>query len=352
MNTLAMIPEVSIPRHQFDTMLKFATLMFQLKKRPDYQQWIAAMVPFSAMLGGDHDAILMGFDFHLTEDGPKLIEINNNAGGLFTGSTGWLAQPSLDGILTQRLQGMFPDHWQTIAIVDEAIETQFMYTEMEAYAELLRQQGRMVFMASPQDITAGTDGLYINDQRLDGIYNRHTDFYLQQDEMSAIRHALEANQVELNPFPRSYALLGDKARMADWWQTGRLDGLLSEDDCTLIRAVVPQVSRLQDVGDEVAWQDRKYWVFKPPSSHAGKGVVMGKNMSRTRFNSLDHQTTLMQRFVPASEISTADGDSFRFDVRLYMHGAQLIALAGRLWRGQLTNFRQEGSGWTAIRIAD
>ncbi|MDQ6979325.1 MAG: hypothetical protein Q9M09_03995, partial [Mariprofundaceae bacterium] len=347
MNTLAAIPEVSIPRHHFDTMLAFTSLMFQLKKSPAYQQWIAAHVPPSAMLGSDHDAILIGFDFHLTEDGPKLIEINNNAGGLFTGSTGWLAQPSLDGSLLSRLQQMFPDHWKTIAIVDEAIETQFMLPEMQAYAELLRQQGRTVFLASPQAITATDDGLYIDDQRLDGIYNRHTDFYLQQDAMADIRRALEANQVELNPFPRSYALLGDKDRMADWWQAGSLDPFLSEEDCALIHAMVPEVTRLQDVGDDVAWQQRKHWVFKPPSSHAGKGVVIGKNMSRTRFNSLGRDTTLMQRFIPASEISTAEGDSFRFDLRLYMHGAQLIALAGRLWRGQLTNFRQEGSGWTA-----
>ena len=31
-----------------------------------------------------YGAFMMGFDFHLTESGPRLIEINTNAGGLAT----------------------------------------------------------------------------------------------------------------------------------------------------------------------------------------------------------------------------------------------------------------------------
>jgi len=60
---------------------------------------------------------------------------------------------------------------------------------------------------------------------------------------------------------------------------------------------------------------------------------------------------VMQQFVPPSEVEI-DGATFKLDVRLYMHGARLIALAGRVWRGQLTNFREPGSGWVSLAVDD
>lgn len=353
MNTLASLTEVSIQQSELNTMLDFSRLMYRLKKMDAYQQYIESCMPASAMLGADHNGMLMGFDFHLTDDGPKLIEINNNAGGLFVGDAGWLAQPTLcetGKTLAQQLQSMFPSSWRTMAIIDEAIEQQFMYPEMQAYADLLRAEGRQVFLLSPENIELRDGGLYYHDQRLDGIYNRHTDFYLETDAMQHIHTALKQNLVDLNPFPRSYALLGDKTRMADWWQPGLLESLLTAEQCQMIRHIVPEVRRMQSMSSEEIWKQRKQWVFKPPSSHAGKGVVLGKGITRKRFASLDALRCIMQAYVPASEIEHK-GESFRFDIRLYMHGPQLIALAGRLWRGQLTNFRESGSGWTAIRIA-
>jgi hypothetical protein len=41
---------------------------------------------------------------------------------------------------------------------------------------------------------------------------------------------------------------------------------------------------------------------------------------------------------------------YKFDVRLFTQGERLIAVAGRVWQGQLTNFRTEGSGWIPLEI--
>ncbi len=349
MNTLSIIPDVMIPRHTLQLMEDFAAQMFTLKKNASYQQWIAQHVPQSAMLGNDEPPILMGFDFHLTNDGPKLIEINNNAGGLFTGDHGWLPQPAIKGALTDRLLEMFPTYWKNIAIVDADIKEQFMFPEMCAYASLLREAGRRAFLCTPENIVQRDDGLYVDDYRLDGIYNRHTDFYLQSSSMTHIRNALEHQQIALNPFPRSYALLGNKNRMAHWWRPNVLEQWLSPQSCAMVRHTVPKVQQMQDIDIQTAWKERRRWVFKPPSSHAGKGVVLGKAMSRKRFATLDRANTLMQEYVPANNISSQDGELFRFDIRLYMHGIKKIAWAGRVWRGQLTNFREQGSGWTVIR---
>ena len=352
MNTLAALTSVKISSNDFKQMLKFAQTMLRLYETEGYARMMQDSLPETAYCMRHRPAVLLGFDFHLSETGPKLIEINNNAGGLFVGDAGWLQQPEIDalpGYLEERLQAMFPDSWQSLAIMDEAVETQFMYPEMQAYAALLRQQGRDVAVVSPQDIIRRENALYVKDKMIQGLYNRHTDFYLESAALAHIRHALLAGQVELNPYPRSYALLGNKSRMADWWKDGLLESCLPSDDVMLIRDVVPEVRLLKDYSLEQAWLERKQWVFKPMASHAGKGVVLGKSMSRKRFAQLDRENTVMQRFIPASVVEH-DAISYKFDIRLFMCGASLVAIAGRLWRGQITNFREEGSGWTSIDI--
>lgn len=352
MNTLAALEEVTIKRDEFEKMLQFSRLMFRLKLNNHYVESLHSQLPDTANAMHAEASVLMGYDFHLSDEGPRLIEINNNAGGLYIGDNGWMKQPmipELSASLRQRIAAMFPTSWQYLAIMDEDVSNQYMYPEMQAYADILRQDGRIVFLVSPEDIQQRDDGLYVENQRLDGIYNRHTDFYLETPEMKHIRDALMSGQVALNPHPRSYALLGDKSRMVDWWHKGLLDSCLSTADVAFVRSIVPEIHMLADCNHEQLWKERKKWVFKPAARHGGKGVVLGKAMSRKRFESLDSETTVVQRYVPPSQIEH-DNVSYKFDVRLYMHGENLIAIAGRLWRGQVTNFREDGSGWAALRI--
>ena len=351
--TIASQNPVSIPRTDFEAMLRFAKTIYSLKHNQAYVDKLESQLPEAAKIRPDTPGILMGFDFHLTPNGPKLIEINNNAGGLYIGH-GWLPQPKMDampGDIDSRLLSMFPDAWKSIAIVDEAIESQFMYPEMQAYGRLLEADSRRVFLASPEDLELKADGLYIDDVRMDAIYNRHTDFYLESSAMQHIRAAYLTGQVQLNPHPRSYALLGDKSRMSDWWHEGVLEGVASEDEIAQIRSIVPETHLMHEYDLDTAWSERKAWVFKPSARHGGKGVLLGTGISRKRFDALDVDETVMQRFIPASKIEI-NSNSFKFDVRLYTQGKRLIALAGRAWQGQVTNFRTEGSGWVPLEVEE
>ncbi len=333
-------------------MLAFARLMYRLKQNRDYVAAIEAKLPQAAHFAPDEPSMLMGYDFHLDESGPRLIEINNNAGGLCLGGDTWLPQtriPELEGELKRRLLAMFPAAWRTIAIMDEDIRAQFMYPEMQAYARLLESDGRRVFLVSPEEVRGDAAGLYVGTTRLDAIYNRHTDFYLETQQMQHVRAAFMAGAVHLNPFPRSYALLGDKSRMVDWWHPGLLEACLSPEEVALVRAVVPETHLLREYDRDQAWQERSGWVFKPAARHGGKGVLLGKGISRTRFDALDDADTVMQQFVPASRIIHEEVE-YKLDLRLFTHGERLIALAARLWRGQVTNFRQPGSGWASVRV--
>jgi len=342
-----------IPRAAFEQAESFVRTIYRLKNNAAYLELIAGKLPAAAGIMPESSGILMGFDFHLHEDGVKLIEINNNAGGLFT-EKGWVPQPAmpeLPGSLTGRLVSMFPEHWRTIAIMDEAIEDQFMYPEMVAYAELLRADGRAVFLVSPERLEARDEGLFVEGRRVDAIYNRHTDFYLETPEMDHIRRAYLGGLIQVNPHPRSYALLGDKGRMADWWQDGLLESCLGAEEVALIRSVVPETRLLSEFDSDQVWSDRNRWVFKPAARHGGKGVLLGKSVSRKRFDELDRGDTVMQEFVPASVVEL-NGSEFKFDLRLFTHGERLIAIAGRVWQGQVTNFRSEGSGWVPLALSD
>ncbi len=349
--TLATTTPVPIAAEDFNTMLNFAKTIDKLQYEPAYLKALDLDLPETIDVQPEQPSILMGYDFHLTPDGPKLIEINNNAGGLWEKDDGWIPQSQhheLQGRLEQRLLNMFDKTWQTIAIMDEDIQSQYMLPEMQTYAKLLESDGRKVFLLSPQDLSLKDDGLYIGSDKVDMIYNRHTDFYLESDVMQDIRQAFVGKQVALNPYPRSYALVGDKNRMVDWWRKDFLC-FLDADTVNLIHSVVPETHVLAEVDSEQAWVNRKTWVFKPAARHGGKGVLLGKGMSRKRFEALDIFSTVMQKLVPASQIEI-DKKSYKFDIRLYMYGSNLVAMAGRAWNGQITNFREEGSGWTPITV--
>ena len=357
---LASETPVPVSRHDLQRMLDFVHLSERMARDAAYVarlvERLAAQpgtgLPPTAQVMPARPAMLMGYDFHLGPDGPKLIEINNNAGGLHVQGHRWIPQPAipeLAGTLPARLLAMFPPALRRIAIMDEDIARQHMYPEMCAYAELLRADGRQVWLVSPEQIEGRDDGLWIDGERLDGIYNRHTDFYLDTGPLAHVRRAFLAGQIDLNPYPRSYALLGDKARMADWWRPGWLEGILDARAVSMIRQVVPETHLLREMDADAVWEQRKHWVFKPAARHGGKGVIVGKNISRTRFAAMG-EDTVIQRFVPPSQ-ADAGGVPMKFDVRLYTFGAELIALSGRVWQGQVTNFQAEGSGWVAIAVA-
>ncbi|MBL4774709.1 MAG: hypothetical protein JKY87_01440, partial [Mariprofundus sp.] len=331
--TLASKTPVPIQKKDFETMLSFSRTVFNLKNNPSYLAAMFADLPDAAHIPTQWPSVLMGFDFHLTPDGPKLIEINNNAGGLYVGQQRWLTQPEtvFSDTLAQRLLRMFPAAWQNIAIMDDDVTEQYMYPEMCAYAELLRTDGRKVWVCSPHDLQLRESGLYLDGVKIDAIYNRHTDFYLDEHALAHIRSAYQQGQVTLNPHPRSYALIGDKSRMVDWWRDGVLEACIDTSSIAHIRAVTPETHQLAEMDADQAWAERKQWVFKPSARHGGKGVVLGKAMSRKRFATLDVAETIVQQLVPASTVDV-DGQEMKFDVRLYMHGEQLIALAGRVWR--------------------
>ncbi len=141
--------------------------------------------------------VFYGYDFHLNELGAHLIEINSNAGGAFLNALLVDSQrevklygsaPVPDESFGQIFTEMFRNEWclargdaqlKTVAIVDEQPQAQYLYPEFLLAQQMFERAGMVAHIVDPSALQTREDGLYINGQRVDLIYNRLTDFDLQ-----------------------------------------------------------------------------------------------------------------------------------------------------------------------------
>jgi len=348
-------------------MIRLVASLYRLGNLPAYRHRVAGELPEIARFDPGHDAVMMGYDFHVTPQGPRLIEVNTNAGGALFAIQSEDAdkESSTDFPLkaARKLADTFREEYgrfsagvieraPRIAIVDERPEEQFLYEEMQAFARLLSGGGGSCVVCDPTVLSAGEDGAFYRGERIDLIYNRHCDFYLESSPLAGIRSAYLARKICLTPNPFVYGLLADKRRMILWSDPGELAALpISEGEADLIQKLVPKSRLLANLESEQVWKERKKWVFKPVDRFASQGVLVGEKMTRTRFGELDPTRTLVQEHVPPSFVAGPDDAShFKADYRLFAYRGRILGLAARLYRGQVTNLRTPGGGFAAIKI--
>ena len=284
-------------------MVGVVRLLDRLSRNPEYREQVYAKVPDVARFDPGHDAVMMCYDFHLDGEMPRLIEVNTNAGG---GMLAYLAQApplpvdhqSLPAKLRERLLRTFSDEIkkhsagvklkpERIAIIDENPVEQYLYPEMAAFADLFRAWGVPTEIVEPQRLKASAEGVSLDGQPVDQIYNRHCDFYLESAEMAGLRQAYLARKVCLTPNPHMYGLLADKRRMILWSDPQqRASWHLSGNDERLLEQTVPETSLLAELDLQRLWSERKQFVFKPVDSFGSRGVLVGEKLSRKRFDQL------------------------------------------------------------------
>lgn len=354
-----------LPRHDLRVMIKLVRLLYKLSENRAYQTLLYEQLPITARINNGHHAVMMGYDFHLSPTGPKLIEVNTNAGGL------WLAylcyQPDaitfpsrLENNLLQTFisdYALFRKNTQVrpefIVILDENPQAQFLYPEMQVFAQLFRQAGIETTIAAPEALTTHNDGLYCNGKHIDLIYNRHCDFYLETAAMSLVRDAWLNAQVCLSPNPRTYGLLADKRRMICWSNPELLTELdLNSEEIPLLNQTVPQTLSLADLTPEQAWNMRKQLVFKPETGYASRGVYVGDKLTKSKLAELNPHTTLIQKRIQPSITRICEDISFKTDFRLFTYRQQILAVSARLYQGQVTNLRTENGGFAKVRLVN
>jgi len=315
--------------------------------------------------------VFFGYDFHLNEEGAHLIEINTNAGGAFLSELFLQSQQSvslpgkplaLDN-LPQMFVEMFRREWRlqrgdaplnTIAIVDEAPQAQYFYPEFVLARQLFEAAGIRAIIADPGDFEARADGLYLGGNKVDLIYNRLTDFSLQQ--FPSLLSAYQTDQIVLTPHPYVYALYADKRNLTLLTDSARLRAM-GADEATVstLQAGIPQTRLVAAQDTEQWWKERKHWFFKPATGYGGKGSYRGDKLTQRVFGEIVQGGYVAQRKAMPGEVmvSVADAEvaAFKYDVRCYVYEGQVQLVIARLYQGQTTNFRTAGGGFALVRVA-
>lgn len=358
---------VDICRHDLRRMHRLTRALFRLSRRSSYRQLVFPRLPAVARFDPGHAALMMGYDFHLGPNGPRLIEVNTNAGGAYVA---WQSQmldlQGGDGIplsdrYQQRLFDSYQREWRefsrsqqplkSLVILDEDPPNQPLYPEMVSCREWLVSLGIDADIADPTELQAGVDGVFYQGRRIDMIYNRHCDFFLEEEPLATLRTAYLTGAVCLSPNPFAYGLLADKSRLVEWSDKTVLSDLgLPQKKIQMLLEMVPHSRMMCNMDQNLLWDKRKGLTFKPVNKFGGRGVLMGKSITRKRFGEMDPDSTLVQELVPPAQVTNQDGESFKVDLRLFVYRDHLLGVGARLYQGQLTNLRTPGGGFAPVRI--
>ncbi len=339
---------------------------------PGYRE--AAMTWAPAIAQADHGprGAFMGYDFHLGDDGPKLIEVNTNAGGAFLNAflahaqiaccaevEQALARSTLEAFDTS-VMAMFDAEWRRqgrrdplrrIAIVDDAPEDQYLFPEFVLAKRFFERHGVGAVIADASALRYECNLLQEGGEPIDLVYNRLVDFALEEKRHEAICAAYVDSAVVLTPNPRNHALFADKRNLILLSDQGALKTWGLEASHIAALSGLPRAVRVTSKNAEALWSGRKNFFFKPATGHGGKAVYRGDKLTKGVWAAILASDYIAQELAPPSERTIElDGKRAqrRLDVRLYTYGGETILAAARLYQGQTTNFRTPGGGFAPV----
>ena len=356
-----------VDRAALDAMGRVAAALFEVAENPRYRERVLQWAPDIATHYPGSAGGVLGLDFHLTVDGPRLIEVNTNPGGLL-----------LNAVLLDAVRSCAPAAWTTwttateahsaavaawlddarqqsgrapsrVAIVDSAPREQFLYPEFELYADAFREHGVDCVIRAPEDLRFGPEGLAYADGPIDMVYNRLTDFALEEASHADLRQAYLAGDVALTPHPRAHALFADKRNLAVLGDAALLGGFGVDAGLTaLLAEVIPTTVEVVPGNRDALWAARNGYFFKPAAGFGSRGSYRGDKLTRRTWESMASATYIAQAFAPPSMRSVHGGQSLKADVRCFASEAGVLLFAARLYQGQTTNMRTPGGGFAAV----
>ncbi len=315
--------------------------------------------------------IFNSYDFHISDRGPQLIEINTNAAGALLGLhaeremlqcceglPGYLSHPGFGFDATKIVQMFrrefalrFPDRTLgRVAIVDTNPTEQFFYSEFLLVQQLLKSHGIDSIIVSPEQLSIRENVAYANELPLDFIYNRLTDFSLNEPASATLRQIYERGLATVSPNPAVYARYANKANLAVFWSQASQD--LPADDLAMVRAHLPETVFVTEKNAASLWSHRKEWFFKPVESYGGKGVYRGDKLTTRVWQHIVAGGYIAQRYIAPRTRQVSDETNLKYDVRVYTYAGEILGLMARYYQGQTTNFRTEHGGLAGVLVTN
>ena len=357
-----------------ERMAEIAAAVERVAALPAWAERVLAWAPETARHETGAAGVFMGYDFHLGQQGPQLIEINTNAGGGLLNAA--LAQAQfacceevatiLPGVhpaptLEQDFVDMFREEWRAerggaplrrIAIVDENPPAQYLYPEFLLFRKLFERHGLAAVICDPGELRFEDGALLHAGGRIDLVYNRLTDFGLEAPENAALRDAWLAGAAVLTPHPRAHALFADKRNLTLLTDEAVLAGLGADaaTRATLL-AGIPRTRRVRREDAEDLWARRKQLFFKPAAGYGSKAAYRGDKLTKRVFEEILEGGYVAQALVPPSarRLGTEEAPvDLKLDLRNYTYRGRVQLVTARLYQGQTTNFRTPGGGFAPV----
>ena len=344
---------------------------------PSYHEAVFSYAPEIARFQPGPAGVFMGYDFHLGPDGPRLIEINTNAGGALINAYLLQAQHAcctemvvqaaaqLDPkALCDSFVANFESEWrrqgrtealQTIAIIDRAPKDQFLYPEFVLFERLFEAHRLAAVIAAPEEMTHRDRTLWHGERRIDLVYNRLTDVAFAEPESHVLRSAYLAGDVVVTPNPRAHALFANKRNLALLTDETLLRrwGVADAQSSTLL-AGIPQTVVITPAAAEELWARRNTLFFKPSAGFGSKAAYRGDKLTRKVWADILASDYVAQEIVrPSTRTIAIDGGihSLKADLRAYTYDGHVQLFAARLYQGQTTNFRTPGGGFAPVFVS-
>lgn len=367
---------VFITPEQRDQMQAIIRAVTEVVSLPSWQAHALEQAPAAATLDFCPEGVFFGYDFHLGEQGPQLIEINTNAGGAFLNLALARAQtacckslPPLSSspialdVLENTWLAMFEQEWgaqrqtphpRSIAIIDETPEQQYLYPEFLLFQRFFEKSGIRCHIADPSELRWHDQKLWLGDDEIDMVYNRLTDFYFEQAASHVLLQAYEAGAVVVTPTPRAHALYADKRHLAQFSSSQQLaQHHVPTATAAILQAGIPGTKLVTPENAEVLWTERRTLFFKPSGGYGGKAAYRGDKLTKRVWQTiLDSKNYIAQTYAPPSEryvaIDAQQNSDLKLDIRAYVYRGEIQLFAARLYSGQTTNFRTLGGGFAPV----
>lgn len=342
---------LELPRSILEQAQNIVSDLYSLYNNKLYQNKVAQNLHSKSVSTTSLAPLLCSLDVHVTpENTLKIIEINTNASAYLITVMNYKARnietfPKALEDLASSFKATIalnspPD--QILAIMDEDPKTQKQYIEFLMYKEFFNQSlGIEAQIVDPKQFTLSSDGsLSLDGKTVFGIYNRHTDFFLES--LPQVLQAHNSQKVNLSPHPWGYALLADKQRMLDVQTPDWCNGLSLDAFPHLQKALLETISFSHFASADELWQQRHKYFFKPSDSYGSKSVYNGKSISRKKFDEIFSPKMLAQETAPAPEATfnhNGTPETFKYDLRFFFFENKVQLAFARTYRGQLTNLQ-------------
>ena len=364
---------VFVSRAHLERMARVIAAIESVVALPAWRDEALARAPAIARHEGGAKGVFLGYDFHLDGERLGLIEINTNAGGAMLNAALARAQraccAAMDHLvprrehvfaLEQAIFAMFANEWrlaghrrplQRVAIVDRAPDTQYLHAEFVLFSRLFERNGVAAIIVDPAALRLVDGELHCDGLPVDLVYNRLTDFYLEEPASAALREAWTSGAAVVTPHPRAHALYADKRNLAllsdgAWLAAQGVD----EGTRELLLASVPKTEMVDAASADRLWAQRRGLFFKPVAGYGGRAAWRGDKLTRRVWQQIVSGGYVAQRVAaPGERADVADpARMLKFDLRNYVYDGAVQWVAARLYHGQTTNFRTPGGGFAPV----